>query len=142
MFSDLCLFAVTPVSCSCLLSLKTALRTQGSRLLHLICFAPLSWRKRGANPPHLAICTGFFLQSNAERLWPVDISTLRMGFVSSRAGCCTGSWVQPGLEDQRVVSDQALCPTGSVSGTGQDALDSYHSSNAKSMPQSVAYSSI
>lgn len=83
MFLSLCLFAVTPVSCSYLLSLKTA-----RGLVHLICFAPLCWRKRGANPPQLAICTGSCLQSSAERLWRVDMSTLRTGFVSSRAGCC------------------------------------------------------
>lgn len=131
MFLSLCLFAVTPVSCSCLLSLKTA-----RGLVHLICFAPLCWRKRGANPPQLAICTGSCLQSSAERLWRVDMSTLRMGFVEQQswmllqaAGCSLVWW-----RTKESCQAKPCCHTGGASGTRQDALVSYHSSNAKSMP--------
>lgn len=124
---------------SCLLFLlavfENSMSTQGSRLVHLICFAPLCWWKRGANAPQLAIFTGSCLLSSAEGLWRVDMCTLSMGSVSSRAGCCCrqldAAWFGGGPKSCQA---KPCCHTGSVSGTGQDARGSHHSSNAKSMP--------
>lgn len=108
-FLSLCLSAVSPVSCSCLW--KQHWGHNGPGLLHLICFAALYWRKRGANPPQLAICTGFFSSEECRRLWGVDMSTLGMGFVSSRAGCCCKQLGGPGLVEDQSPARPSLAAT-------------------------------
>lgn len=112
MFSCLCLFAVTRVSCSCLLSLENS--TMGTRVqisvLYLLC--PTVLAENRCNSPSAGIYIGPCLQSSAEGPQHVDTCRPRTGFVNDEAGCCCSSWEQPELVEGRrrdwSLSHQAL----------------------------------